>query len=185
MASATDPRYDGLIAGYAALAIVIHILEAGLPSPVPGIKPGLANVVTLIALLRHGWAVAVWVAVLRVLVSALLLGTFMTPTFVLSASGAMLSLAGLGLAQALNLGLGRPVLSAYGLALVAAFLHTQGQFWVAWALFVPHPGLLHLLPVLSAAALLFGLLSGHLASQLELRMRRMESAAARACAPPA
>ena len=46
-------REDRLIAGYAALAIVIHVLEAGFPSPVPGVKPGLANVVTLIVLLRR------------------------------------------------------------------------------------------------------------------------------------
>jgi heptaprenyl diphosphate synthase len=35
-----------------------------------------------------------------------------------------------------------------------------GQFGLAYALFIPHAALLHLLPVLMSAALLFGVLSG-------------------------
>lgn len=164
MRSATDPQLDGLVAGYAALAIVIHILEAGLPSPIPGIKPGLSNVVTLIVLLRHGWALAAWVVVLRVLVSALLLGTFLTPTFILSLSGACASLGAMGLIHVLQLRMS--VFSAYGYAMPSACAHMLGQFVVAYALFVPHAGLLKLLPVLSSAALLFGVSTGWLAMRI-------------------
>lgn len=169
MRSATDPRYDAMVAAYAALAIVVHILEAGLPSPLPGIKPGLANVVTLIVLLRHGWALAAWVVLMRVLVSALLLGTFMTPTFVLSAGGAVCSLLALGLLWRWNQS-GLPMFSAYGLALLSACSHMGGQFLIAYSLFIPHQGLLKLLPVLLAAALLFGLCSGWLAQRIVARM---------------
>ncbi len=168
MPSATDPRFDGLVAGYAALAIVIHILEAGLPSPIPGIKPGLANVVTLIVLLRHGWTLAAWVVVLRVLVSALLLGTFLTPTFILSLSGACASLAAMGLVHLVQRR--AAVFSAYGYAMPSACAHMLGQFLVAYALFVPHAGLLKLLPVLSAAALLFGLCTAWLAMRIVAAM---------------
>lgn len=149
---------DGMIVGYAALAIVIHLLEAGLPSPVPGIKPGLANVITLLVLWRHGWRAAAWVAGLRVLVSALLLGTFLSPTFVLSAGGALASLAGLGLLHAINRW--RPLFSPYGLGMLSACCHIGAQFLLAWWLFVPHPGLATLLPILAGSALLFGLVSG-------------------------
>lgn len=160
-----------MLAGYAALAIVIHILEAGLPSPVPGIKPGLANVITLVVMLRHGWALAAWVVLLRVLVSALLLGTFMTPTFLLSAAGAAASLAGLWAASELHRMAGRPLFSAYGLGMISACLHISAQFFVAWRLFVPHPGLLVLLPVLLSASLLFGLTTAWLAQNIVSRMR--------------
>lgn len=158
---------DGMIVGYAALAIVIHVLEAGLPSPVPGIKPGLANVITLLVLCRHGWRAAAWVAGLRVLVSALLLGTFLSPTFILSTGGAVASLAGLGLLHSLNRV--TPLFSAYGLGMLSACCHIGGQFLLAWWLFVPHPGLLALLPVLGTAALAFGLVSGW----LTLRLNRL------------
>ena len=90
------------VARFAALAIVIHILESGFPSPVPGIKPGLANVITLIVLLRYSWNMAVWVTALRVLVGSMLIGSFLTPGFLLSASGAACSLLALALGIAAN-----------------------------------------------------------------------------------
>jgi hypothetical protein len=78
-------RDDHLIAALAALAITVHIAESALPSPLPGIKPGLANVVTLLVLCRYGWQMAVWVTLLRVLVGSILIGTFLSPAFFLSA----------------------------------------------------------------------------------------------------
>lgn len=153
-------REDRLVAGYAALAIVIHVLEAGFPSPVPGVKPGLANVITLIVLLRHSLRLALWVALLRVLVGSLLVGSFMAPGFWLSAAGAAASLATLALASAWNAALPSLRLSALGLSVVSALAHMAGQFAVAYGVFVPHPGLLRLLPPLLTAALAFGLVTG-------------------------
>ena len=60
----------------AALAITIHILESAVPTPLPGIKPGLANVVTVITLALFGWRIAAWVTLLRVLAASLLTGTY-------------------------------------------------------------------------------------------------------------
>ena len=51
-------REDYIVAGLAALAITIHVAESALPSPMPGVKPGLANVITLVALTMFGWRVA-------------------------------------------------------------------------------------------------------------------------------
>ena len=152
----TPTTEDHRIAWLAALAIVIHIAESALPSPLPGIKPGLANVVTVAVLIRYGWTASAWVALLRVLVGSLLLGTFLSPTFVLSAGGALCSSVVLGLASRLpGRGLG-PV----GYCMLGAQAHMLGQFGLAYALFIPHAGLLHLLPVLMSASLLFGVLSG-------------------------
>lgn len=154
---------DHRIAWLAALAITIHIAESALPSPLPGIKPGLANVITIIVLLRYGWGTAVWVAVLRVLVGSLLLGTFLSPTFILSLSGALASLAVIGLAwrlahlmPALNFG-------PLGYSVLAAVAHMTGQFYSAYFLFIPHDALFHLLPVLMTAAVIFGVVSGIIA----------------------
>ncbi len=163
-------REDRLVAGFAALAIVIHVLEAGFPSPVPGVKPGLANAVTLIVLLRHGWRLAAWVTALRVLVGSLLVGSFMAPGFWLSATGATLSLAALGLGLLWNRALPGWSLSAIGLSLLAALAHMAGQFAVAYLIFVPHPGLLRLLPLLMTTALLFGAITGWVAQALLARL---------------
>src|SRR3569833_1687108 len=82
-------RADHRIAWLAALAITIHDAEGALPSPLPGVKPGLANVVTVIALVQYGWAAAAWVALLRVVVGSILIGTFLSPTFLLRLAGAL------------------------------------------------------------------------------------------------
>lgn len=175
MPSVIDARRDDrLIAGYAALAIGVHLLEAGLPSPLPGVKPGLANVIVLIVLLRHGWRAAAWVAGLRVLVGSLLVGSFLAPTFWLSAAGALASVAVLGGGTAWNTAVPGARLSALGLSVAAALAHMAGQFAVAYGVFAPHPGLLRLLPVLMLAALVFGLAAGWAAAQILARLPPVE-----------
>lgn len=177
MASATEPtqpgaigREDRLIAGYAALAIVIHVLEAGLPSPVPGVKPGLANAITLIVLLRHGWRMALWVAALRVVAGSLLVGSFLAPGFWLSLAGAAASILALGAGWGWNRTWPAMRLSALGLSVIAALAHMAGQFALAYGLFVPHPGLLRLLPLLMTAALIFGIVTGAVADRILRRL---------------
>ncbi|HFC53405.1 MAG TPA: Gx transporter family protein, partial [Gammaproteobacteria bacterium] len=147
---------DHRIAWLAALAITIHLAESALPSPLPGVKPGLANIVTIATLLLYGWRTAAWVVSLRVIVGSLLLGTFLSPTFALSFSGALASLTALGLASLVV----RSGLGPVGYSLLAAMAHMAGQFAVAYWLFIPHPALLRLFPLLMSAAVLFGLLSG-------------------------
>ena len=155
-------REDHRIAWLTALAITIHIAESALPSPFPGIKPGLANVVTIIVLMEFGWSAAVWVALLRVLIGSLLLGTFLSPTFVLSISGAIGSIALLGLASRMpGRGFG-PV----GYSVLAAMAHMACQFWIAYLLFIQHKAMFHLLPVLMTAAVTLGLVSGMIASAI-------------------
>jgi len=149
-------RDDHRIAWFTALAITIHIIESSLPSPLPGIKPGLANVITIAVLILFGWRMAVWVNLLRVLTASLLIGTFLSPTFILSLSGALASTVVLIiLSQLPGKGCG-PI----GYSVAAAMTHIITQFWVAYWLFVQHDGLFYLLPLLMTAALIFGIVSG-------------------------
>ena len=171
-------RDDHLVAALAALAITIHIAESALPSPLPGIKPGLANVVTLLVLCRYGWRMAAWVTLLRVLVGSILIGTFLSPTFFLSASGAIASITILGMLYAFSYKKspeGPKLRSSWaigplGLGLAAAMAHMSGQFWVAYSLFVPHPGILTLFPVLLALASVLGIISGLLTRTVMTRL---------------
>lgn len=157
-------RDDLRIAYLAALAIVIHVAEALLPSPLPGIKPGLANIVTVATLCHLGWRSAAWVSLLRVLAGSLLIGSFLSPTFFLSFAGALASLAALGLAARL------PGIGPAGLSVLASLAHMAAQFAVAYLLFIPHPALLGLLPVLMTAALGFGLVNGLIAQSMVRRL---------------
>jgi len=161
---------DHVIAWLTALAIAIHILESAVPTPLPGIKPGMANVVTLVALLVWDWRVAAWISLLRVLVGSLLIGTFLTPTFVMSLSGACCSLVALALLQALSRRSAALAIGPIGYSIVAAMLHMTGQFFAAYWLFIPHKALFHLLPVLLTMALIFGMVSGVIASRVIINL---------------
>lgn len=170
LSTLTPTREDVLIAWLAALAITIHVAESALPSPLPGVKPGLANVVTITALVHLGWRVAAWVTVLRVLAGSLLIGTFLSPTFLLSLAGATGAVVILGLAtRAPGRGFG-PV----GYSVLAALAHMAGQFAVAYGLFIPHPALLRLLPILLTAAVFFGLLNGIIVTRLKANLVELD-----------
>lgn len=147
---------DHRIAQLAALAIGLHMLEAVIPAPLPGIKPGIANIVTLYVLYRFDFATAAWVSVLRVFAASMLLGHFLSPTFVLSLSGALSSLLVLALAARLSGRWFGPV----SLSILAAFAHIAGQLVVVRLWLIPHAGVAYLIPLFAAAALIFGIING-------------------------
>ena len=151
-AEASDYR----VARYAAAAIMLSVAEAAIPSPLPGVKPGLANIIVMLVLLRHGWQEAAWVALLRVFAASLLLGQLFAPGFFLSLAGSLASLATLALAAHLP----RRWFGPVSLSLLAAFAHMLGQLLLARVWLVPHDGLWALWPVFSAAATVFGLANG-------------------------
>jgi len=153
---------DHRVARLAALAIGMHLLEAALPSPLPGVKPGIANIITLYVLYRFDFATAAWVSLLRVVAGSLLLGHFLSPTFVLSLAGALASLAVLGLGRHLPPRWFGPV----SLSLLAAFAHVAGQLLVVRLWLIPHAGVAYLIPLFAAAALLFGLINGLIVARL-------------------
>ncbi len=153
---------DHRIARYAAAAIALSVVEAAIPSPLPGVKPGLANIVTLMVLTRHGWRDAVWVTLLRVLAGNLLLGQFLAPGFFLSLAGSLASLAVLGVAMHLPARWFGPVSQS----LLMAFAHIAGQLVLARLWLVPHDGLFYLTPIFAVAALVFGLTNGLAAAKL-------------------
>ena len=153
---------DRRVAWLATAAVGLSLVDAAIPSPLPGVQPGLANIVTLVVLARYGWATAVWVSGLRVLAGSLLLGYFLAPGFFLSLTGTTLSLLTLGLARHLPQRWFGPV----SLSILAAFAHIGGQLLLARLWLIPHNGVFLLTPVFAAAALVFGTINGLIAARL-------------------
>ncbi|MFV2059222.1 MAG: Gx transporter family protein [Gammaproteobacteria bacterium] len=159
-------RDDYRVAWFTALAITIHVLESALPSIIPGIKLGLANIVTIIVLFRYGWHMAVWVSLLRVLIGSILIGTFLSPTFMLSFSGALASIIVINVYRL-------PInLSPIGISVLAAVAHITGQFYVAYLLFIPHDDLFLLLPILMTMAIIVGIVNGIISKKLLQEMMK-------------
>ena len=80
-----------------ALGVILHRLEALLPLPSPWIKLGLANLMTLVALVFLGFKEAVIVTFLRVVLGSILGGTFLGPTFFLSLAGGIAAILIMGM----------------------------------------------------------------------------------------
>jgi heptaprenyl diphosphate synthase len=158
----TTTAEDHRIAQLAAAAIALALIDAAIPLPLPGVKPGLSNIVTLIVLARYGWRTAVWVSGLRIVAGGLLLGHFLSPGFFMSLSGAVFSLLILGLAVRLPVRWFGPV----SWSILAAFAHIGGQLLLARVWLIPHNGLFYLVPLFASAALTFGIINGLIAAHL-------------------
>ncbi|MEQ1589551.1 MAG: Gx transporter family protein [Gallionella sp.] len=156
---ATTPQ-DHHIARMAAVALGLTLIENAIPTPLPGVKPGLANIVTLIVLARYGWRVAAWVSLLRVVAGSLLFGSFLSPGFFLSLTGAVCSLVVLAFAQHLP----TRWFGAVSHSIYAAFAHIFGQMLVVYLWLIPHAGIAYLIPVFATAALIFGTVNGLIAA---------------------
>lgn len=156
---------DHRIGVLCAAAITLSFVDLAIPLPMPGIKPGFANIVILVALNQSGFSTAAWVSLLRVLTVGILIGTLLSPTFMLSLSGALSSLAMLGL----SVWLPSRYFSAITQSLLAAAGHLGGQLVFAHFFLIPLDQMLPLLPVLCGFCVLTGCVNGVIVNTLLLR----------------
>ena len=138
-----------------AAAIVIAILESFIPSVgIPGIKLGLANIVILIILYELGiWEAAV-VNLLRVLVVSLVRGTFLSMGFLMSLTGAALSLGIMILFYLLV-----KKFSIIGVSVIGSLFHVLGQILIAM-IFLGTAYIFLYLPVIAISAIITGVFVG-------------------------
>ncbi len=153
---------DHQIAKLSAIAIGLSLIESVLPSPMPGVKPGIANIITLYAMYRFNFRTAIWVSILRVFATSLILGQFLSPTFMLSLAGSLLSL----LTLYFSIKLPSRFFSPMGLSVLSSFAHITGQLLLVRLWLIPHASIYYLIPVYSAAALIFGLINGWITYRL-------------------
>lgn len=148
----------------AALALIFSYVEAIIPyNPgIPGVKLGIANVVTVVALYKFGWKEAVSVSIIRIIIAGLLFsGVF---GMLYSLVGAALSLAGMIALKKTGL------FSVTGVSMAAGVLHNTGQLLVAAAL-IEDLRMFFYFPVLLFSGIAAGILVGIIA-QMILRVIR-------------
>ncbi len=146
-----------LLALLVAMAATLHVLEGWLPvpMPVPGAKLGLANTISLLALVIFGWQEAVYIAIIRVLLGSLLGGVLFGPAFIMSMGGALISI--IIMMHIHNNYSG--VFSLVGVSVAGAVAHNLAQVTIA-AIIVYSPGLLWYAPYLLLFAVPTGLFTG-------------------------
>jgi heptaprenyl diphosphate synthase len=146
-----------------ALALIFSYIEAIIPyNPgIPGIKLGIANIVTVVALYRYSAKHAAAVSVLRVLLAGLLFtGAF---AMLYSLAGAVVSLIGMILLKKTGL------FSVAGVSMAGAVLHNTGQILVATFL-IDDVRMLYYFPVLLFSGIVTGLIIGIMAHIILTRL---------------
>ena len=149
----------------AALTIFVIENQIPLPVPIPGVKLGLANIITLVAMLLLGRKEAGAILLVRVLMGAMFAGS--PSTLLFSAAG--------GLFAYLVMCLTTGVFSDKQLWIVSALAgvaHNAGQL-LACALVVKTPGVLAYAPILAASGVITGVFTGFAAMYLIRALRGM------------
>ncbi len=147
-----------------AFALIIFIIELQFPEivPIPGIKPGLANVITLIALFELGPADALVILLLRIGMGSMFSGRIMAMVYSL-AGGLLCYLVTLFLKKIVS----RSQIWVCGV--IGAIFHNVGQIAVA-ILITQTPALLSYLPILTVSAIITGAFTGGIATFTSKRM---------------
>ena len=151
-----------------ALAMILAFVESQIPplSAIPGVKLGLANIVTVFLLYRLGWREAVAVSAIRILLSALLFGSFVSLMY--SAFGAVLSLLVMIPSKRFL------PFSPIGVSVLGAVAHNGGQILAALILLGNAAIVYYLVPLVisgTVAGVCIGILGGIVAERVKLKKR--------------
>ncbi len=140
-----------------ALGMVLSFLESLVPTfiPIPGVKLGLANVVTVFLVYSLGALPAILVSLIRVLLSALLFGNVQSLAF--SLCGAALSLLVMLLVKHI------PIIGVVGVSVLGGIAHNAGQIIAAIFIMGTEKIVYYFIPLVisgTVAGVLVGVISG-------------------------
>lgn len=150
-----------------AIALTIFMIEAQIPAPIPipGIKLGLSNIVTVYAVYALGAKEGAAILFVRIFLGAVFSGNFST-IFYSGAGGALAILTTIGMKAILR------ERQLWVAGCLGAIAHSVGQMIVAvWA--TGTPSLLIYLPVMIVCSIITGLFTGLCAQILVKRGKNL------------
>ena len=148
---------------FASVAVVLGFIESLIPAPtgIYGIKLGLSNIVVLAALYLLNERNALWAAIIKTVISALLYGGL--SGFLYSVSGAFLSLSAQILCKKTR------AFSVIGVSCMGGIFHNIGQF--ICASLIIGKSVIYYFPVLLVSGAATGIVTGAGAALLIKRGR--------------
>ena len=154
MEHTSSTKHLTLLALYTTLALAIYGVESMLPPlfPIPGMKLGLSNIITLLVLKRHSAKDALWVLLSRILLSTFAFGQALSLFY--SLCGGICCFCAMCLIRWLLQNRHIYITSIFG-----ALFHNLGQILVA-LLVTGTVGVLSYLPFLTICAVFTGLFTG-------------------------
>lgn len=151
---------------FTALALILSYVEMLVPIQfgVPGIKLGLANLMTVIMLYKCGAKEALLLSVVRIVLSGFIFGNMFAILY--SLGGGLLSLAVMVLLKRTG------SYSVIGISIAGGVSHNMGQLVIAMAV-VETYSVGYYFPVLLAAGSITGLLIGIVSNEVLKRVRNI------------
>ena len=150
-----NTRKIALLGILTAATIIIAVIESFIPSiGIPGVKLGLANIMILIILYELGVLDAILVNLSRVLLVGIIRGTIFTMGFLMSLTGAVMSL---GIMILFYLVVKK--FSIIGVSVIGSVFHVTGQIAIAMA-FLGTVYVVYYLPIIMISAIITGVFVG-------------------------
>jgi heptaprenyl diphosphate synthase len=153
-------RKMSALALFLAMAVILSYVESFIPSWVPGVKLGLANLIIILLLYEYSWYDALLIDIGRVFLASLIRGNIFTMPFYMSLAGALMSFLVMALAHYF---LKR--LTVYGVSILGAYFHSLAQVFVA-SLFVESWSVFFYFPFISLLSMATGLLTAFVAEKI-------------------
>ena len=149
-----------------ALAMIFSYIESlvPIPIPVPGVKLGLANMAIMIVMFTIGTREAVFVDIIRVVLTSMLFGNF--NSFLFSISGAVLSIVVMAVLKHTD------KFSEVGISVTGGVMHNIGQI-IAAIIIMDTSAIILYLPVLMISGVVTGIVIGIVASIIVKRVNRV------------
>lgn len=146
-----------------AVALGIFVLESQIPAPLPGIKLGLANGITVAAVFLLGWKQASAILFTRIILGSLCIGLAQLPYSLVGGICSILAVLAIKRVLCPN--------QLWVASALGGMAHNIGQIAVAIAI-TQTPHLLVYLPVLLLSGLLTGIFTGLCAQFAVKRLKK-------------
>jgi len=165
-------NYLTYLAVLVTFAVVIHTIEAALPlpMPVPGVRLGLANMITLLTLILFGLRSGLLISALRSVLGSLFVGGLFGFGFWLSITAGVVSCLAMGLMLLIQK---KGLVSLISVSVVGAAVHNLTQLTLASLIIVNLALLKGYYPFLLLLSVPTGVFTGVAAYYLEGVTRRM------------
>lgn len=151
-----------------AIALTIFMIENQIPAPVPipGVKLGLANIITLVTMVILGRREAGAVLLVRIIMGSIFAGS--PSTLIYSMAGGILAY----LVMCLTISLFNEK-QLWIVSALSAIAHNAGQL-MACALIVKTPGVMAYAPILAVSGVITGVFTGFAAIYLISALKKMK-----------
>ncbi len=150
------------------IAALFYLIEGAVPRPLPWMKLGLANIITILVIYYFDFSFLIKFIFLRIISGSLITATLFTPSFFLSFTGSICS----GIGMYLIFKIFKKNISPIGLSVAGASLHLVTQTFVVYFFIIHDTTILYALPLILITAIITGTITGYISykviNELEL-----------------